>query len=222
MITHQRQTGWTLNGKPLRNLCGPANAAYAIQAVTGRLLTPKQVAVETGNADNTFTNFGELQAILEHYNIKAPSVIYQRPATIDWHRAILAAGSVAITLVDYRKLTNKAPGFASYRYAHFVTPVRIEGDTVWLHDPLRVDGPTPEPLTSFIAAINARSLYRSWVDDEDHENDGYYADFENYANQALEVRNAAVAAPVSPLLTALKAVAADVKVTALKGALRAA
>jgi hypothetical protein len=214
MITHQRQTGWTLNGKPLRNLCGPANAAYAIQAVTGRLLTPKQVAIETGNADNTFTNFGELQAILEHYNIKAPSVIYQRPATIEWHRDILAAGSIAITLVDYRKLTNKAPGFASYRYAHFVTPVRITTDTVWLHDPLRTEGPTPEPLISFIAAINAKSLYRSWVIDNDHENGGYYDDFENYANQALEIRNASIAAPVPSLFDRVQAVAREVRLAA--------
>lgn len=188
MLSHRYQLGYGTN-----NLCGQANAAPIIEAVTGRVLTPLQVGQQTGTADGSFTSFAELVDILEHFNVPITWNDYQRPATIEWHRAVLAAGSVAITLVDYRKLTNKAPGFSSYKYAHFVTPVHIEGDTVWLHDPLKTIGPTKEPLESFIAAINAESLYRVKVD-EDEDGNPIYEDRANMRNQALEVRNVLQAA----------------------------
>lgn len=188
MLNHRYQLGYGTN-----NLCGQANAAPIIEAVTGQVLTPLQVGQQTGTADGSFTSFAELIQILDHFDVPISWNDYERPATIDWHRAVLARGAAAITLVDYRKLTNKAPGFSGYRYAHFVTPVRIEGDTVWLHDTLKPVGPTMEPLASFMAAINSPSLYRVKVG-EDEDGNPIYEDRANMPNQALAVEGVMQAA----------------------------
>jgi hypothetical protein len=188
MLNHRYQLGYgTIN------LCGQANAAPIIEAVTGQVLTPLQVGQQTGTADGSFTSFAELIMILDHFGVPVTWDDYERPATIEWHRAVLARGAAAITLVDYRKLTNKAPGFTGYRYAHFVTPVRIEGDTVWLHDTLKQVGPTMEPLASFTAAINSPSLYRAKVG-EDEDGHPIYEDRANMPNQALAVEGVMQAA----------------------------
>lgn len=178
-MQHWSQLHWGV-----RNLCGQSCAAILVNAVKGREISPLAVGQQTNTADGSFTNFVELRAMLTHFGVVGT---YRQSATLQWHRDVLARGGRAVTLVDYRKIVNKAPGFAGYRYAHFVIPVAIDGERVWLHDPLRPDGPTWEPLASFEAAINARSLWL-WQDPDDPDNT---EDRENMSNQALVVENVA-------------------------------
>lgn len=147
-----RLTHVTQLGQGRVNLCGQACASMLVAYYTGVTRTAREFAEATGTADNSFTTFTELLSMLRKFGLTAE---YQRPADWDWWRDRLERGAPAIALVDYRQFRDNPNGYTA---AHFVVPVAVSHDSVMLHDPLRLTGPTLVSVAEFHAAISTPSI----------------------------------------------------------------
>ncbi|OQY79260.1 MAG: hypothetical protein B6D42_15520 [Anaerolineae bacterium UTCFX5] len=147
-----RLTHVTQLGQGRVNLCGQACASMLVAYYTGVTRTAREFAEATGTADNSFTTFTELLSMLRKFGLTAE---YQRPADWNWWRDRLERGAPAIALVDYRQFRDNPNGYTA---AHFVVPVAVSHDSVMLHDPLRLTGPTLVSVAEFQAAISTPSI----------------------------------------------------------------
>lgn len=132
-------------GQGIRNLCFQACFAMIHRALTGERLTAGQVARATDTADGTFSDPDEIRRIFAHYDVRWS---YRRPADMAWWVDWLGRGRLAACLVHYGTLIGSDDDFA-----HFIVPVGINDEFVWLHDPLRLYGPVKVPRHQFAAAI---------------------------------------------------------------------
>lgn len=131
------------------NLCGQAACCSLIHALTEhRPGSARQVALDTGTADGTYTSAGELLNIGKHYGL---TLNYTYQATPGWYRTQLNQRIIPIALVNYAIL-NPAHSFNG---SHWIAVTGYDESNFYIHDPLRPHGNTAVPVMQFTEAITS-------------------------------------------------------------------
>jgi len=133
----------------LVNGCGQASMCSLIHALTEhRPGSAKQVALDTGTADGTFTTAGELITIGKHYGL---TLNFTYGANLDWYRARLDERIIPIALVNYGVLFPPA----AFNGSHWCCVIGFDELYIYILDPLRLNSPIPVSIPQFLTAITS-------------------------------------------------------------------